>query len=135
MIVRLYKQKEIRQKWDVLSTFIKESIEQSGCDDYDVIDLKRLMESETLLTFVPERDGEPVGIVVISLIPYPKQLIAFICAYGGKFITNDEGWDELLHELKQYKVTKIQGYVRDSLIKLTDHLGFKAKQTLVEYKL
>ncbi len=59
--------------------------------------------------------------------------MAFICAYGGKFVTNQEEYKQLCLLFKAFGATKVQGYVRNSVARLTKRLGFVEKQILVEH--
>lgn len=133
MIVTKYNIEQIHNNWLVISKFIKDSISKSGCDDYDLEDIKECLYNEQMFCFVGI-EKNIIGVVIISLIIYPKQTVAFITCYGGKFVTNKDAWDKLLNEFKKYGVTKIQGYVRKSVARLTNKLGFINKQILVEYK-
>jgi hypothetical protein len=85
--------------------------------------------------FVGVEKDKIQGVIVISFVQYPKQKVAFICAYGGKFVTNKEAYKQLCLLFKAFGATKVQGYVRNSVARLTKRLGFVEKQILVEHKL
>jgi hypothetical protein len=121
--------------WDVIEGYVEDAIKQSGCDEYDCQDLKKSLESGSLDLFVGVEQDKIQGVIVISFVQYPKQKVAFICAYGGKFVTNKEAYKQLCLLFKAFGATKVQGYVRKSLARLTHRLGFVDKQILIEHKL
>ena len=133
MIVTKYNTEQIHNNWFAISKLIENSIQFSGCDDYELEDIKQYLYNEQMLCFVGIEQNI-TGVVIISLIVYPKQTVAFITSYGGKFVTNTDAWGKLLNEFKKLGVTKVQGLVRKSLARLTKRLGFVDKQILVEYK-
>lgn len=133
MIVTKYNIEQIHNNWSVISKLVEDSINKSGCDEYTVNDIKEYLYNERMLCFVGIEQNI-TGVVIISLIVYPKQTVAFITNYGGKFVTNLDAWGKLLNEFKKLGVTKVQGLVRQSLVRLTKRLGFVNKQILVEYK-
>jgi hypothetical protein len=121
--------------WDVIEGYVEDAIKQSGCDEYDSQDIKKSLESGSLDLFVGVEQDKIQGVIVISFVQYPKQKVAFICAYGGKFVTNKEAYKQLCLLFKAFGATKVQGYVRKSLARLTHRLGFVDKQILIEHKL
>lgn len=135
MLVRRYSPQQIQAEWSVIEGYIDQAIEQSGCDEYDSADLKKSLESGLLDLFVGIDKDKIQGVIVISFVQYPKQKVAFICAYGGKFVTNEEAYKQLCLLFKAFGATKVQGYVRQSLARLTHRLGFVDKQILIEHKL
>lgn len=134
MIVTKYNIEQIHNNWSVISKFIENSIKQSGCEDYDVEDVKECLYNKDMLCFTVIEKDKIIGVVIVSLIVYPKQVIAFITNFGGKLITNKDAFNKLLNEFKKLGVTKIQGYVRESVARLSNRVGFVNKQILVEYK-
>lgn len=135
MLVRRYSPKQIQSEWSVIEGYITKAIVESGCDEYDAADLKKSLESGQLDLFVGVEKDKIQGVIVISFVQYPKQKVAFICAYGGRLVTNKEAYKQLCLLFKAFGATKVQGYVRKSLARLTHRLGFVDKQTLIEHKL
>lgn len=135
MLVRRYSPKQIQSEWAVIEGYIANALTQSECDEYDVEDIKSSLINEHLHLFVGVEQDKIQGVIVISFVQYPKQKVAFICAYGGKFVTNKEAYKQLCLLFKAFGATKVQGYVRNSVARLTKRLGFVEKQILVEHKL
>ena len=135
MLVRRYSPKQIQSEWAVIEGYIADALTKSECDEYDVKDVKSSLINEHLHLFVGVEQDKIQGVIVISFVQYPKQKVAFICAYGGKFVTNKEAYKQLCLLFKAFGATKVQGYVRNSVARLTKRLGFVEKQILVEHKL
>lgn len=135
MLVRRYSPKQIQSEWSVIEGYIADALTKSECDEYDVEDVKSSLINEHLHLFVGVEQDKIQGVIVISFVQYPKQKVAFICAYGGKFVTNKEAYKQLCLLFKAFGATKVQGYVRNSVARLTTRLGFVEKQILVEHKL
>jgi hypothetical protein len=135
LLVRRYSPKQIQSEWAVIEGYIADALTKSECDEYDVEDIKSSLINEHLHLFVGVEQDKIQGVIVISFVQYPKQKVAFICAYGGKFVTNKEAYKQLCLLFKAFGATKVQGYVRNSVARLTKRLGFVEKQILVEHKL
>ena len=135
MLVRRYSPQQIQAEWSVIEGYIADALTKSECDEYDVEDIKSSLINEHLHLFVGVEQDKIQGVIVISFVQYPKQKVAFICAYGGKFVTNKEAYKQLCLLFKAFGATKVQGYVRNSVARLTKRLGFVEKQILVEHKL
>ncbi len=135
MLVRRYNPKQIQSEWAVIEGYIADALTKSECDEYGVEDVKSSLINEHLHLFVGVEQDKIQGVIVISFVQYPKQKVAFICAYGGKFVTNKEAYKQLCLLFKAFGATKVQGYVRNSVARLTKRLGFVEKQILVEHKL
>jgi len=133
LLVRRYSPKQIQSEWSVIKDYISDALTQSECDEYDVEDVKVSLINEHLHLFVGVEQDKIQGVIVISFVQYPKQKVAFICAYGGKFVTNQKAYEQLCLLFKAFGATKVQGYVRDSVARLTKRLGFVEKQILVEH--
>ena len=135
MLVRKYSPQQIQAEWSVIEGYIAEALIKSECDEYDVNDVKSFLNNGHMHLFVGVAQDKIQGVIVISFVQYPKQKVAFICAYGGKFVTNKEAYKQLCLLFKAFGATKVQGYVRQSLARLTYRLGFVDKQILIEHKL
>jgi hypothetical protein len=135
LLVRRYSPKQIQSEWAVIEGYIADALTKSECDEYDVENVKSSLINEHLHLFVGVEQDKIQGVIVISFVQYPKQKVAFICAYGGKFVTNKEAYKQLCLLFKAFGATKVQGYVRNSVARLTTRLGFVEKQILVEHKL
>jgi hypothetical protein len=135
LLVRRYSPQQIQTEWPVIEGYVEDAIKESECDEYDSQDIKKSLKSGSLDLFVGVEQDKIQGVIVISFVQYPKQKVAFICAYGGKFVTNKEAYKQLCLLFKAFGATKVQGYVRESLARLTHRLGFVDKQILIEHKL
>lgn len=133
MLVRKYSPQQIQAEWSVIEGYIADALIKSECNEYDVNDVKSFLNNGHMHLFVGVEQDKIQGVIVISFVQYPKQRVAFICAYGGKFVTNQKAYKQLCLLFKAFGATKVQGYVRDSVARLTKRLGFVEKQILVEH--
>lgn len=79
------------------------------------------------------KDEETVhGCAAISFQNMRNDRVAFIIAFGGKLVTEEENFKQLQSLLRQQGATKIQGACRDSMVRLASHLNFKKKYTIIE---
>jgi hypothetical protein len=58
--------------------------------------------------------------------------VAFITSTGGKFIATKEVFAQLKRILKELGATKIQGYGKDSIVRLWRRFDFEPRNTLFE---
>jgi hypothetical protein len=61
--------------------------------------------------------------------------VAFVTSIGGKLISNQETFKQMVDILKNQGATKIQGMARPSIARLWSRYGFKERTTLVEVKI
>jgi hypothetical protein len=71
----------------------------------------------------------------VSFANYPMNRVAFITLIGGKLIASRETFEQLKVLLKQRGATKVQGYGRESIVRLWKRFGFEPRTTLVEVQL
>jgi hypothetical protein len=135
LLVRRYSPKQIQSEWAVIEGYIADALIKSECDEYDVEDVKSSLINEHLHLFVGVEQDKIQGVMVISFVQYPKQKVAFICVFGGNLVTNKEAYKQLCLLFKEFGATKVQGYVRNSVARLSKRFGFVEKQILVEHKL
>jgi hypothetical protein len=75
------------------------------------------------------------GAATVSFSNYPMNRVAFITLIGGKLIANQDTFEQFKTVLKQRGATKVQGYGRESIVRLWRRLGFEPRTTLVEVQL
>jgi hypothetical protein len=125
----------IHQHWDAIAKYLQPALDLSGVEEFNLDQLKVFVTNKQWILFVAENEGKIFGAAVVSLLPYPNDLIAFVTAIGGKFVSDRAVSDQFKSLLKRMGATKIQGYARESVARLWKRIGFENKQILVEYKL
>jgi hypothetical protein len=88
-----------------------------------------------LLLVATDEEGMVHGAATVSFANYPMARVAFITLIGGKLISNRDTFEQLKVILKQRGATKVQGYGRESIVRLWKRYGFEPRTTLVEVKL
>lgn len=108
-----------------------DSPEWSRC--YNLHHVQGFLTSGAWLLVVAVDDaGNIHGAGTVSFVTYPLQRVAFITLIGGKLIANPETFEQFKQLLRQRGATKIQGYGRESIVRLWRKLGFEPRTTLVE---
>lgn len=85
-----------------------------------------------LLVVAVNEQNQVQGAATVSFINYPMSRVAVITLTGGRLVTGEEEFKQLVEILKYHGATKIQAYCRDSVVKLLKRRGFEPKATLVE---
>ena len=125
----------LHQHWDAVAEYLQPALDLSGVEEFNLDQLKVFITNKQWILFVAENEGKIFGAAVVSLSPYPNDLIAFVTAIGGKFVSDRQVSDQFKSLLKSMGATKIQGMARESIARLWKRFGFVEKATLVETKL
>ena len=91
-----------------------------------------VVSGQWLLLVAVNEAGNIHGCATVSFINYPLHRVAFITATGGKFIASKEVFGQLKAILKGLGATKIQGFGRESIVRLWRRFDFEPRNTLVE---
>ncbi len=88
-----------------------------------------------LLLVAVDEENKIHGAATVSFANYPMSRVAFITLIGGKFVSDKGTFEQFKLVLKQRGATKVQGYGRESIVRLWRRLGFEPRTTLVEVQL
>lgn len=127
----------VSQVWPKVAPFLEEALTSSPefpdwYQNYNIHHLQMFLTSGAWLLLVAVEDGEIRGACSVSFVNYPLHRVAFITAIGGKLIAGQDTLEQLKQILKQRGATKIQGYGRESIVRLWQRYGFEPRLTLVE---
>ena len=75
---------------------------------------------------------EVVGAFVLQFVNYPNYRIAILVATGGKGIFDKELNVSFEAFVKSKGATKIRGFVRDSMVRLSNRFGYEKVYNVVE---
>lgn len=138
LTVRPVESTHTAQVWPQVEGFIREAFEL-GMEappetwSYSVEHVQAFLASNQWLLLVAiDEQGVIHGAATVSFINFPRHRIAFITAIGGKLIANRDTFAQLKAVLKRYGATKIQGYGRESIVRLWKRFGFEPRTTLME---
>ena len=123
------------QVWPRISSMLSRALEHAG-GEYSLDQLQfMLVRGEQYLLVV--EDGEDiVGAASVAFQNYPSARIAFITAVGGKLISNQEVYGQLVDWCKANGCTKIRGAARESIARLwKQKFGFEQRYIIVEQQL
>ena len=127
--------------WPFVEGFVKEALDKGGdfpewAANYTWHHVQAYVNSgQWLLLVAVDEEGKIHGSCTVSLINYPLHRVAFVTTIGGKLISNKETFEQLKTILKSHGATKIQGYGRESIVRLWKRYDFEPRNTLVEVKL
>ena len=128
----------VQQTWPMVKPFIEEAMVKGGdfpewAQDYTVEHIQSFLVSGAWLLIVAIDEENTIhGCAAVSFINYPLHRVAFVTAIGGKLISNQDTFDQLKALLKHRGATKIQGYGRESIVRLWKRYNFEPRNTLVE---
>lgn len=128
----------VQQVWPMVKPFIEEAMTKGGdfpdwAQNYTVDHIQSFLTSGAwLLVVAADEEGAIHGATTISFINYPMHRVAFVTAIGGKLISSQETFGQFKALLKHRGATKIQGYGRDSIVRLWKRYDFEPRNTLVE---
>jgi len=128
----------VQQVWPMVKPFIEEAMTKGGdfpdwAQNYTVDHIQSFLTNGAWLLVVAVDDNNIIhGCATISFINYPMHRVAFVTAIGGKLISSQDTFEQFKALLKLRGATKIQGYGRDSIVRLWKRYDFEPRNTLVE---
>jgi hypothetical protein len=128
----------MQQTWPLVKPFIDEAMEKGGefpdwAAGYNVDHIQGFLTAgQWLLLVAIDEENVIHGAATVSFINYPLHRVAFVTAIGGKLISSQDTFAQLKAVLKQRGATKIQGYGRESIVRLWKRYDFEPRNTLVE---
>lgn len=128
----------IQQTWPLVKPFIDEAMQKGGdfpewAAGYTVDHIQGFLTAgQWLLLVAVDEDQTIQGAATVSFINYPLHRVAFVTTIGGKLISSQATFEQLKSLLKQRGATKIQGYGRESIVRLWKRYNFEPRNTLVE---
>ena len=131
----------ISQVWPLVEIYLNDALtkdneapERSEC--YNIHHVQAFLTNGTWLLLVAvDEENKVQGAATVSFANYPMNRVAFITLIGGRLISNRDTFEQLKAILKQRGATKVQGYGRDSIVRLWKRYGFEPRTTLMEVQL
>jgi hypothetical protein len=133
MIVQFVEPRFIVGIWDQVKPYIKKALEHT--DDYNADQVKVFLTNGSWSLVVAIDAGNIHGMLTLAVENGVNHRTAMITTIGGKGIINKEVISQFLNILKTSGITRLQGYARDSLVRLYQRFGLEKKANLVEFKL
>ena len=131
----------VSQVWPLVEPYLTDALvrdndapEWSEC--YNIHHVQAFLTAgQWLLLVATDEENKVHGAATVSFANYPMARVAFITLIGGRLVSNKETFEQLKGILKQRGATKVQGYGRESIVRLWKRYGFEPRTTLVEVKL
>ena len=131
----------VAQIWPLVEQYLNDAlIKDNDAPDwsecYNIHHVQAFITSGMwLLLVATDEENKIHGAATVSFANYPMNRVAFITLIGGRLVSNKDTFDQLKMILKQRGATKVQGYGRDSIVRLWKRYGFEPRTTLVEVQL
>ena len=131
----------IAQVWPLVKDYLEDALVKDNgspewSDCYNLHHVQGFLSSGLWLLLVATDDeGKIHGAATVSFANYPMARVAFITLIGGRLISNKDTFEQLKVILKQRGATKVQGYGRESIVRLWKRYGFEPRTTLVEVQI
>jgi hypothetical protein len=133
MIIQAVDPKFIVNMWKDVKPHLQRALEHT--DDYSAEQCKVFLTNGSWVLFVALNKNGLQGVATIAIENGVNHRTALITTISGKGIINKDSMEQLMNILKSYGITRIQGYARDSLVRLYQRFGLIKKANLVEFKL
>jgi hypothetical protein len=136
--IRAVDQAYVNQTWPLVEPFIADAMEKGDefpewSANYNVDHIRLYVTTGAWLLVVAVGENNKVcGACTVSFINYPLHRVAFVTSIGGRLISSKDTFEQLKQILKSYGATKIQGYGRESIVRLWKRYDFEPRNTLVE---
>ena len=133
--VRRITPEEIRLQWSTLEPLFKRALDLSKCNDYNIDDVYQYLILNQWRCYVAEEDRTIKGAAVVSMVKYPHDVLAYVCAIGGRMLANRETSGQFFDLLKAHGANRVQGAARPSIVRLWRRIGLEEKYSIVELSL
>jgi hypothetical protein len=133
MIVQFVDPRSIVNIWNQVKPYIEKALEHT--DDYNADQVKVFLTNGSWNLFIVIEDNVLHGVATVAVENGVNHKTAMITTISGKGIINKDAMEQLINILKASGMTRIQGYARDSLVRLYQRFGLEKKANLVEFKL
>lgn len=131
----------ICQVWPFVENYLHDALETENnspewSDCYNLHHVQGFLANGLwLLLIATDSDDKICGAATVSFMNFPMARVAFITLIGGRLISNKDTFEQFKVILKQRGATKVQGYGRESIVRLWKRYGFEPRTTLVEVQI
>ena len=131
----------INQIWPLVKDYLEDALTKDNdapewSDCYNIHHVQGFVTSGIwMLLVASDEEGKIHGAATVSFAHYPMHRVAFITLIGGRMIANRDTFEQLKAVLRQRGATKVQGYGRESIVRLWKRFGFEPRTTLMEVQL
>jgi hypothetical protein len=133
MNVQLIEPRFVVGIWNTICPYIEKALEHT--DDYTAEQCKVFLTTGSWVLFIVVQEDKLCGVITISVENGVNHRTAFITTISGKSIINKEAIQQFFNILKASGITRVQGYARNSLVRLYERFGLHKKSNLVEIQL
>tara|TARA_R100001530_G_scaffold127171_1_gene96325 strand:- start:326 stop:757 length:432 start_codon:yes stop_codon:yes gene_type:complete len=131
----------VQQLWPKVKDYIDSALNKGPgnaaiAPDYTVDHVQSyLTKGEWLLVVAADKEDKIKGCATVSFVNHPLHRVAFVTSIGGRWFTRANEFEQFKTLLKAHGATKIQGYGRESIVRLWKRHNFQPVNTLVEVEI
>lgn len=134
MNVQFVEPRFIISVWEQVKPYIESALEHT--DDYNADQVKVFLTTGSWILVVAVDENKIHGMCTVAIQNEVNNCTALITTIAGRGIINKDVVEQFFHMIKSNGVTRIQGYSRDSLVKLYKKVfNMQKKANLVELRL
>jgi len=118
------------QTWPQIEGFLIEACKFD--DEYTLDQIKTFICTGQWMLLIASDNGKIYGAATINFLNMPNSRVAFVTAIGGRLISSQDTYKQMIDIFKQFGATKVQGAARESIARLWSRYGFKERYRIVE---
>lgn len=122
--------------WDQIAPFFQASMDGGGTYEYTLDQVKVRVTDGTWQVLVAVDDSNQiVGAAAVSFFNRPDARVGYINMLGGRLITGQDEFKQLMTYMQSHGATMIEASVRESVARLLNRHGFTEKYRVVGVKI
>ena len=130
MIVTHVEPNYCAQTWPKIEAYLAEACKFD--DEYTLEQIKSFICTGQWMLLIATDSGKIHGAATVNFLNMPNGRVAFITAIGGRLISSQNTYGQMIEIFKHFGATKVQGAARESIARLWSRYGFKERYRIVE---
>lgn len=120
--------------WPQVEAFLVEAIKYSS-GDYTPEHVQVLVSTGQWALLVATDEGKIHGAATVHFFNRPKDRVAFVTTASGRFIINEDTFEQLKAIVASLGATALEGAMRESVARLCSRRGFTEKYRILGVKI
>ena len=130
MIVSHVQTSYCAQTWPQIEGYLAEACKFD--DEYTLEQIKMFVCTGQWMLLIASDNGKIYGAATVNFLNMPNSRVAFVTAIGGRLISSQDTYKQMIDIFKHFGATKVQGAARESIARLWSRYGFKERYRIVE---
>lgn len=124
----------VHRVWEAVEPYLAEAVKYSK-GEYTLEQIKAYVAQGQWALLIAANESGIAGAATLNFFNRANDRVAFITAFGGKFISNADNMTQLKNFVVSQGATVLEGAVRESVARLSKRFGFEEKYKVIEVKL